>query len=120
MRLQYDPSPFQAQYREADPFPYIVLDGLFDDADLERVLAEFPSPEAMKWMRFDNPQEKKLGFFYATSTISDVVRRFLDAMNSFEKPDVVSVTAREHQGFGSHFSYEFPAHSISLLQIVGA
>lgn len=84
MRLHYDPLPFQAQYREADPFPHIVLDGLFDDADLERVLAEFPSPDEIKWMRFDNPQEKKLGFFYATSTISDTVRRFLDAMNSFE------------------------------------
>lgn len=84
MRIHYDPAPFREQYQTADPFPHIVLDGLFDDADLDAVLNEFPAPEAMKWMRFDNPQEKKLGFFYATSTISDVVRRFLDAMNSFE------------------------------------
>jgi len=74
----------RAQYTAADPFPHVVLDGLFDDADLDAVLAGFPLPEAMKWMRFDNPREKKLGFFYATSTIGDTVRRFLDAMNSFE------------------------------------
>lgn len=25
----------------------------------------------MRWMRFDNPQEKKLGFFHESSTITD-------------------------------------------------
>jgi Rps23 Pro-64 3,4-dihydroxylase Tpa1-like proline 4-hydroxylase len=84
MRLHFDPAALREQYTTADPFPHIVLDGLFDDTDLDAVLREFPSPEEMKWMRFDNAQEKKLGFFYATSTISDTVRRFLDAMNSFE------------------------------------
>ncbi|HEY4640243.1 MAG TPA: 2OG-Fe(II) oxygenase [Thermoanaerobaculia bacterium] len=84
MRLHYDPNGFREQYISGDPFPHIVMDGLFDDADLDTVLAEFPSPDETKWMRFDNPQEKKLGFFYATSTIGDTVRRFLDAMNSFE------------------------------------
>lgn len=84
MRLHFDPAAFQSEYTTAEPFPHIVLDGLFDAADLDAVLREFPSPDEMKWMRFDNPLEKKLGFFYATSTISDTVRRFLDAMNSFE------------------------------------
>jgi len=84
MRLHHDPTALREQYVSADPFPHIVLDGLFDDAELDAVLREFPSPDAMKWARFDNPLEKKLGFFYATSTISDTVRRFLDAMNSFE------------------------------------
>jgi hypothetical protein len=84
MRLHFDPAALREQYTTAEPFPHIVMDGLFDDAGLEAVLAEFPSPEEMKWMRFDNAREKKLGFFYATSTISDAVRRFLDVMNSFE------------------------------------
>ena len=84
MRLHHDPTALHEQYVSADPFPHIVLDGLFDDAELDAVLREFPSPDAMKWARFDNPLEKKLGFFYATSTISDTVRRFLDAMNSYE------------------------------------
>jgi len=84
MRLHHDPSALHERYASADPFPHIVLDGLFDDADLDAVLREFPSPDAMQWMRFDNAQEKKLGFYHETSTISDRIRRFLEAMNSFE------------------------------------
>lgn len=84
MNVRYDPAPLRERYLGADPFPHIVLDGLFDDADLDAVLREFPAPDAMRWTRFDNPQEKKLGFFHGSSTISDTVRRFLDAMNGFE------------------------------------
>jgi Rps23 Pro-64 3,4-dihydroxylase Tpa1-like proline 4-hydroxylase len=84
VKLNYDGNDLRAQYTAADPFPHIVLDGLFDDVDLNRILRDFPSPDAMRWMRFDNPQEKKLGFFHESSTISDPVRRFLDAMNGFE------------------------------------
>jgi hypothetical protein len=84
LTLHHDARALAAQYSDAQPFPHIALDGLFDDAALDAVLAEFPAPEAMKWMRFDNPLEKKLGFFYETGTLSDTVRRFLDAMNSFE------------------------------------
>src|SRR5262245_10206348 len=84
LMLRHDAHALAKQYREAEPFPHVVLDALFDDAALEAVLREFPSPEAMQWVRFDNPLEKKLGFFHETSTLSDAVRRFLDAMNSFE------------------------------------
>ncbi|HEV8657233.1 MAG TPA: 2OG-Fe(II) oxygenase [Thermoanaerobaculia bacterium] len=84
MNVRYNPAPLRERYLGADPFPHIVLDGLFDDADLDAVLREFPAPDAMRWTRFDNPQEKKLGFFHGSSTISDTVRRFLDAMNGFE------------------------------------
>lgn len=82
--LNVDPRSFHDAYLSADPFPHAVIDGLFDDADLERVLAEFPSPEEMRWMTFDSPTEKKLGFFHEYSRISPVVRSFLDALNGFE------------------------------------
>lgn len=84
VKLNLDPRPLHDRYRGAAPFPHIVLDGLFDDADLDRVLADFPRPEEMRWMRFDSPTEKKLGFYHEHSTISPVVRAFLDAMNGFE------------------------------------
>ncbi len=84
VRLRYDPRALREQYVAGDPFPHIVLDGLFDDADLERVLAEFPKPEETRWMRFDSPLEKKLGFYHEHSTISPAIRSFLDAMNGFE------------------------------------
>ncbi len=84
MKLNFDARDLHARYISADPFPHIVVDGLFDDADLDAVLREFPSPDAMHWTRFDNPLEKKLGYFYASSTISKTVRDFLEAMNGFE------------------------------------
>lgn len=84
VKLNYDPDALRERYARAEPFPHIVLDGLFADADLEAVLREFPAPEQMRWTRFDNDQEKKLGFYHESSAISDTVRRFLDAMNGFE------------------------------------
>jgi len=84
MKLNYDPRPLRDQYANAEPFPHIALDGLFDDDALDAVLAEFPSREAMRWREFDTPLEKKLGYYHETSTISKTVREFLDAMNSFE------------------------------------
>ena len=84
VKLNVNPDSLRERYANADPFPHIVVDNLFRDADLDAVLREFPSPEQMRWTRFDNAQEKKLGFFHESSTISDTVRRFLDAMNGFE------------------------------------
>jgi Rps23 Pro-64 3,4-dihydroxylase Tpa1-like proline 4-hydroxylase len=84
VRLNRDPATLRDAYQSADPFPHIVIDNLFDDAELDRVLADFPRPEETKWMRFDSATEKKLGYFHEHSTISPVVRTFLDAMNGFE------------------------------------
>ena len=72
------------RYRTAEPFPHIVLDDLFDSADLDIVLREFPAPADMQWMRFDNPLEKKLGYFHERSKISQPIRNFLNEMNSFK------------------------------------
>jgi hypothetical protein len=82
--LGRDPRELHDQYVAAEPFPHIAIDGLFDDVELDAVLAEFPSPEAMRWVRFDNALEKKLGFYHKQSVVSDRIRRFLDAMNGFE------------------------------------
>src|ERR1043166_2413231 len=82
--LRVDPATLREQYASAQPFPHVVIDGLFDDADLEAVLEDFPAPDQTRWVRFDNPLEKKLGFSHEQSFVSDRVRRFLDAMNGFE------------------------------------
>jgi len=84
MKLNFDPLLLRDQYANAEPFPHIALDGLFDDAALDTVLREFPSHDAMRWREFDTPLEKKLGYYHETSAISKSVREFLDAMNSFE------------------------------------
>ena len=84
LKLLHDPAALHARYANGDPFPHIAIDGLFEDAVLERVLHEFPKPEEMRWMRFDSPTEKKLGYYHEHSTITPAVRAFLDAMNGFE------------------------------------
>lgn len=84
LKLNYEPHALRDTYLSADPFPHVVLDGLFDAADLETVLADFPRPEETRWLEFDSPTEKKLGFYHERSTISPRVRAFLDAMNGFE------------------------------------
>jgi len=84
LKLAYDPAPLRDNYVHAEPFSHIALDRLFDDAILDCVLREFPTPDAMPWRRFDNAFEKKLGYFHAQSTISKTIRDFLNDMNSFE------------------------------------
>ncbi|HEY2829681.1 MAG TPA: 2OG-Fe(II) oxygenase [Thermoanaerobaculia bacterium] len=84
IRLRADPTTLRDRYVTAQPFPHIVIDDLFEDADLDRVLEEFPPPATMRWVRFDNPLEKKLGFSHEQSVVSCGIRRFLDAMNGFE------------------------------------
>jgi Rps23 Pro-64 3,4-dihydroxylase Tpa1-like proline 4-hydroxylase len=84
LNFHHDPHTLREQYLSADPFPHIVLDGLFDDAALDAVLADFPKPEETRWLRFDSATEKKLGYYHEHSTISDRVRAFLDALNGFE------------------------------------
>lgn len=84
LRLHHDPRALRARYQSGDPFPHIVIDGLFDDALLERIVTEFPQPDETRWMRFDSPTEKKLGYYHEHSTITPFVRSFLDALNGFE------------------------------------
>jgi hypothetical protein len=84
MRLNLAPDELAERYRSAQPFPHVVLDRLFPDETLDRVLADFPSPGQTDWVRFDNPTEKKLGFHHEKSAIGDAVRDFLYRMNSWE------------------------------------
>ena len=84
LTLHHDARSLAAEYAAAEPFPHIALDGLFDDATLARVLRDFPDRSAMHWMEFDNPLEKKLGYFYGSSKVSPVIRDVLEALNGFE------------------------------------
>lgn len=80
-RLNADPGALREQYRSAQPFPHIVLDGLFPDEVLEEVLADFPRPDQIAWRRFDNPTEKKLGYWHE-SPLPPNLQLFLYEMSS--------------------------------------
>jgi hypothetical protein len=47
-------------YSSAQPFPHVVLDGLFPDDVLDTVTAAFPSPDSQVWKEYENYHERKL------------------------------------------------------------
>lgn len=79
--LKADPLALARAYQAAEPFPHIVIDNLFDAADLKQVLAVFPSPEDMPWRQFDSATENKLGYWH-TNTVAPAIWDFLQAMNA--------------------------------------
>jgi len=83
-KLLPDPGVLSARYRSATPFPHIVLDGLFEDSLLTDVLRDFPGPARMKWLSFDNKEEKKLAWYHEFGTLAPLVRSVLDDLNGFE------------------------------------
>jgi 2-oxoglutarate-Fe(II)-dependent oxygenase superfamily protein len=80
-RLNADPSALRPRYVSAQPFPHIVLDNLFPDEVLEQALADFPRPDDIPWRRFDNPTEKKLGYWHE-SELRPNLQLFLYEMSS--------------------------------------
>ena len=79
--LNADPKVLNPQYQAAQPFPHIVIDNLFPAEMLKQALAAFPQPDGIEWRRFDNPEEKKLGFWH-TCDIDPYLYDFLQAMKA--------------------------------------
>lgn len=80
-RLNADPAALREQYVSARPFPHIVLDNLFPSGILEEVLDDFPRPDEIAWRKFDNPTEKKLGYWHE-NPLRPRIQLFLYEMNS--------------------------------------
>jgi Rps23 Pro-64 3,4-dihydroxylase Tpa1-like proline 4-hydroxylase len=70
------------KYASAVPFPHIVIDNFLPDTQiLDRVLEEFPDPNAIEWQHFENKSEKKLA---STSELQmgELTRILLYQLNS--------------------------------------
>jgi 2OG-Fe(II) oxygenase superfamily len=48
------------EYRTAQPFPHLVLDGLFDPDLLRAIIDEFPKPGDIEWIAYKSVREIKL------------------------------------------------------------
>ncbi|HKP95115.1 MAG TPA: 2OG-Fe(II) oxygenase [Fibrobacteria bacterium] len=81
MEILVDPLGKANAYQSARPFPHAILTGVFPESILEAVLAEFPSPKGIDWIKFDNDQEKKLGS-RVENKMGDATQRFLAYLNS--------------------------------------
>ena len=71
---------YKADYQNAKPFPYVSIDGLFDDDMLTKVIDSFP-PIGKKWHTYDNTFEKKL-LNADLKTMNETLQNFFDALNS--------------------------------------
>jgi hypothetical protein len=81
LELRAEPAALRPSFLAASPFPHIAIDGLFEEVLLDRLLAAFPAPDGMAWQRFDNAQERKLGYTYR-SELAPELRSFLWEMSS--------------------------------------
>lgn len=79
--LNADPAALREQYVNARPFPHIVMDNLFPNEILEEVLDDFPRLDEIAWRKFDNPTEKKLGYWHE-NPLRPRIQLFLYEMNS--------------------------------------
>jgi hypothetical protein len=68
-------------YRNAKPYPHVVLDNFFDPVLLDLVLEEFPKPDQIKWQQFDNEREIKLASA-SEASLGPVTRLLLYHLNS--------------------------------------
>lgn len=83
MQLHAQPETLNPKYLAAQPFPHIAIDGLFDDALLDEVLAHFPGPGDLDWGEFESEKEKKLGLRPGgDATVPPSVRWFMWNMSS--------------------------------------
>lgn len=67
-------------YREASPFPHVVIDDFIDPEVLREVLADFPSSENKKF--FDRNQERLKFQYQPQETRSGLVRNLFAELNS--------------------------------------
>lgn len=68
-------------YRSNKPFPHIVIDDFLPPHVLEVVVRDYPAPEDLPWIRFDNREEKKLAF-NQVDKLPASIRDVLHFMNS--------------------------------------
>lgn len=68
-----------ARYRDARPYPHVVLDDFIDPAVLRRVVAEFPGRDGRTY--FDRPQERFKYQFNPNTVASGLVRNLLAELN---------------------------------------
>ena len=44
----------RSEWLSVEPFPHVVIDGLFEEEYLLKVLEEFPGIEDVSWWKYDN------------------------------------------------------------------
>lgn len=58
-RMQRERDSLRATYLAAKPYPHVVMDGFFEEEALDRMVADFPQPQARDWIAWDTTHERK-------------------------------------------------------------
>lgn len=76
-------TPDQAvKFRNADPFPHLVVDNFWSDDELSMAAAEFPEPADPRWKTYRDPKEYGKRCMDDPSTWSRGVAQFMSHMAS--------------------------------------
>lgn len=96
---------------QKDPFPHVVLDGLWDESILRYARSEFPTYEDPRWVTYNDPEEfgKKAGpasmWGPTTSNFFKVVRSW-DFSHDLEISTGISPLTADDLGGGMHVTGE--------------
>jgi 2OG-Fe(II) oxygenase superfamily len=71
----------RATYASAEPFPHVVIDNLLPEEAVDRVRAETPRPDDIRWIQFDDARSKKLAS-KAETQLGPATRFLLYQLNS--------------------------------------
>ena len=95
---------YSAGYNAAKPFPHVVIDDFLPEAVVERILDEFPSPDADDWFRFQLGTERKLQTT-AELGIGPFTRQVLNQFNSSAVIEFLeALTSVEHLVPDPHYA----------------
>ncbi len=80
-RLHAIADEHREEYAAADPCPHIVIDNFLPEEALDRVRAEIPRPDDIRWIEFDDARGKKLAS-KAETQLGAATRFLLYQLNS--------------------------------------
>jgi Rps23 Pro-64 3,4-dihydroxylase Tpa1-like proline 4-hydroxylase len=69
-------------FQTARPFKHVVIDGLFDDAFLRQLVAEFYPATDPRWKRFENDNEGKLAICNSEEHLPPRIKEFVRELNA--------------------------------------
>jgi Rps23 Pro-64 3,4-dihydroxylase Tpa1-like proline 4-hydroxylase len=72
---------YRDAYAAAHPFPHVVIDNFLPETVLNEVLEQFPSPDQIRWQKYQNTAEKKLASRHEEQ-MGDAIRTLLYQLNS--------------------------------------
>jgi Rps23 Pro-64 3,4-dihydroxylase Tpa1-like proline 4-hydroxylase len=86
-----DSEKYQNQFKNADPYPYVIIDNFFTNSFLKEVQENFPRYEDSNWFRFrknigeyENIFESGMNAISKPENMPNLCRSFLHNLNSFE------------------------------------